>query len=80
MVAVGQAALLPWCQPTQLLGESAVCANADRVPQAALQLGALAAGQPGCLAFHQAAPGSVPPASAQRGCHLSAVTLAQRLA
>lgn len=30
MVAVGQAALLPWCQPTQLLGESAGCAEPEQ--------------------------------------------------
>lgn len=57
-----------------------MCDKADRVSQAALQQGALAAGQPGCLGFLQGPPGSVPPACAQWGCHLSAVTLAQRLA
>lgn len=37
MVAVGQAALLPWCQPTQLLGESTGCAEPEQGAQPALR-------------------------------------------
>lgn len=67
MVAVGQAALLPWCQPTQLLGESAGCAEPEQGAQPALRQSR--ACRTACLpGLPAAAPGPVPPASAQRGC------------
>lgn len=78
MVAVGQAALLPWCQPTQLLGESAGCAEPEQGAQPALRQSR--ACRTACLpGLPAAAPGPVPPASAQRGCRPSALALAQGL-
>lgn len=76
MVAVGQAALLPWCQPTQLLGESAGCAEPEQGAQPALRQSR--ACRTACLpGLPAAAPGPVPPASAQRGCRPAALALAQ---